>query len=63
MFSTPDHDVAAGRNGVSYYSGGWWYKDCTYIQLNGVFGDRGAHGIWIYTGVNGVNPSMRVMRN
>jgi ficolin len=65
MFSTPDHDVAASRRCVNdnEYSGGWWYKACTDIHLNGVFGDHGLHGIHIDNGVRGVNPSMRVMRN
>ncbi|GFR79704.1 ficolin-2 [Elysia marginata] len=36
-FSTKDrdNDVFADRNCAELYHGAWWYKDCTFVNLNG----------------------------
>uniref|UniRef100_A0A8C3IMU0 Fibrinogen C-terminal domain-containing protein n=1 Tax=Chrysemys picta bellii TaxID=8478 RepID=A0A8C3IMU0_CHRPI len=44
-FSTRDHDNDLGsnaRNCAAIYKGGWWYKDCHWSNLNGLY-LSGAH--------------------
>ena len=34
-FSTPDNDndKRSNRNGVAHYKSGWWYNNCTWINI------------------------------
>ncbi|XP_073496706.1 ficolin-1-A-like isoform X2 [Phyllobates terribilis] len=49
VFSTKDHENA-NTNCAQTYRGGWWYKNCHYANLNGLY-LRGNHSTY----ANGVN--------
>lgn len=37
-FSTFDHDAESdSRNCAEHQRGGWWYKDCSQVNLNGQY--------------------------
>jgi len=65
MFSTHDSDNDIGvRNCASTYKGGWWYRDCDYSHLNGVYRDRTCNGInWPSCSVFPAFTTMKVRRN
>jgi len=65
MFSTHDSDNDVWRNNcASAHKGGWWYHDCHYSHLNGVYGDRSCNGItWPSCSGYPTFTTMKVRRN
>ena len=47
QFSTfdADHDLHRNENCAQSYKGGWWYNDCHFANLNGVYRNKGHAGM------------------
>jgi len=65
MFSTMDRDNDEYDEGIcsQLYKGGWWYKDCFYANLNGLYvNEKTIHGysynVW-WNWINGVPENMK----
>ena len=45
-FSTPDNDndQASGDYCTGHYQSGWWFRNCFYANLNGVYQTSSSHG-------------------
>lgn len=47
-----DNDLRDDLNCAHYYRGGWWYKGCHAVNLNGKWGERNTLGLRWYGGIN-----------
>ncbi|GFS09603.1 tenascin-R [Elysia marginata] len=57
-FSTLDRDNdGSSSNCAVKYRGGWWYKHCRYVNLNGLLGVKNSTGVRWYTGYNNYYPT------